>query len=746
MFSLFTVFLAICIYIALLFAVANTAERKQALLKRHYVWIYALSLGVYQTAWGFYGNVGYASSHGFMFFLYDIGAFACIAFWWLILRRMVIIKEALHITSLADMISARYNRSTLVALVVTLIAVLGSVPYIGLQIKAVVESVSVLTSVPVENEDITLTGLGCSVILLLFTIFYGIRKLDPTAHHYGMLVIIACECLIKLAALFLVGIFVTFGLYQGFGDIFSQLQQQELSHITGLGPEYQRSSTAIGIFIIGFFSILMLPRQFHIAVVENASQNHIRPAALILIGYLLLFSLFTVPIAGAGILQGIPGEQADMMLLLISMQNGQEEIALITFIGGFAAASGMVIVTTTTISTMVANHLLLPLAERWHQLNWIRSYLLQVRWAVAFAVILSGYIFVTALTASYLLPAIGTLAMTALLQLVPALFGGLFWHRANSRGALWGMLLGMLVWFYTLLLPVLIRQFSMEAALLESGPFEISWLRPGGLLGFNNYDNTFHGLMFSLGLNSILFILISLLSSPNKEERNLTEEFMALFSRTRERQIRPTGLDDYILMEDKRAEAIQLLVHYLRHDKAEALLEQIENDLHIDNKKTINIIELVEYHRMIEHELAGSIGAASSHSAIKSQLCYSNREANELQAIYHHISRELSTPAPARRSDRRKADSAMQVQVRELANTVASQQQEIEALLDRLDQRYEEIHKYRMQAQQYRDSLEQLKARQSGRDTTELEQENKRLKMLYAEQSLQLDRLRKEQD
>lgn len=746
MFSLFTVFITICIYIALLFTVASAAERKQALLKRYYVWIYALSLGVYQTAWGYYGNVGYASSHGFMYILYDLGAWFCIGFWWLILHRMVIIKEALHITSLADMIAARYNRSLVIALVVTLIAVIGSVPYIGLQIKAVIQSVSVLSETPTESDNITLMGLASSLILLLFTIFYGIRKLDPTEHHYGMLVIVATECLIKLGAILLVGVFVTFGLYQGFGDIFSQLQEQELDYITGFGPEYQRNSTAAGIFIIAFFSILLLPRQFHIAVVENASQKHIKPAALILFGYLLLFSVFTVPIAGAGVMQGISSDQADMMLLLISIQNDQSWLALITFIGGFAAASGMVIVTTTTISTMVANHILLPVAEKWPQLGWIRRYLLQVRWSVAFLVILFGYLFVTAFTASFLLPAIGTLAITALLQVVPALFGGLFWYRANGRAALWGMLAGILVWFYTLLLPVLLRQFEMDTSILVNGPFGISRLRPGGLLGMDQLDNTYHGLIFSLGINLLLFSSVSLLTRPDKEERNLTQEFMSLFSRSVERQVRPSGLDDYILMSEKHDEARSLVCHYLREDKAEALLQHIESDLHIDEKRTINIIELMEFHRMIEHELAGSIGSASAHRAIKSQLCYDNREANELQSIYHHISRELRAPEQDNQTDRRKVDSALQIQVTELENTIANQQQEIEALMDRLDTQYEEIHKYRVLAQQYKDTLRQMKAKQAGRDIPELEQENKRLKLLYAELSLEADLLRIKQD
>ncbi|WP_432472956.1 hypothetical protein [Amphritea sp. HPY] len=748
MFSVLTVFLVICLYMALLFAVATKAERHQQRLHNYYLWIYAISMGVYQTSWGFYGNVGYAASHGFLFVMIELGSYCCIALWWVLLRRMVQVKEALHITSLADLIAARYNRSRTLAALVTLIVVLGSVPYIGLQIKAIVESIGVLTSTPADSEKINLIGIGSSLILLLFTILYGIRRLDPTEHHYGMLVVLAMECIIKLAAMLAVGIFVTFGLYQGFGDIFNQLDLNRLQHIKGLGPEQQRTSAMLSLFVIGFFSILMLPRQFHIAVVENASQKDIKPAAIILFFYLFLFSLFIGPIAAAGVLQGITPQQADMTMLLLPLQSGNSLLALGTFIGGFAAASGMVIITTTTVSTMVTNHLVLPAAEHWNRLSWLRGYLLQVRWLAAFLVIVMAYLFVTILTASYLLLSIGTLAITAMLQVVPALFGGLFWQRGNFRAALCSMLAGLLIWFYTLLLPILLQQYSLQPEVLLNGPFGIGWLRPDGLLGLTGLDNTAHGLLFSLGINTLLYITLSIFISPHKEERNLTEEFMQLFSSeiAPERTVRPIGLDDHILLEDKREEALQLLSRYLRRKKAINLLRHIEANLQIYDKEQINIIELVEYHRMIEHELAGSIGAASSHSAIKNHVHYSTKESNELQAVFHHISSELkAAEKTASGGEKDKTIDMLHSQITELERAVSQQQQEIEQLLDRLDQRYQDIHQYRLKAQQYRETLEhQMAKQQTTRDLTELEQENKRLKRMYAEISLQLDRAKKE--
>lgn len=736
MFSLLSVFCVIVVYMAMLFALATRAEHRQSQLQPYYIWIYGLSLGVYHTSWGFYGNIGDAASNGFQFLALDIGAYCCVALWWILLKRMVQIKEALHITSLADLIAARYSSSRIIAAVVAIICLLGSIPYIGLQIKAVMESVSVISAEPAGNGSDELIGIGSSAVLLLFTILYGIRRLDPTEHHYGMLVVLALECMIKLLVIIGVGAFITFGLYDGFGDIFQRLEQSD-QQIFGLGPETRRTSSLISLFVIGFFAVIMLPRQFHIAVVENNAQSHIRPAAIILCLYMFLFSVFVVPVAGAGLLQGVAPEQADMTLLIVPMQNGYPILTLLTFIGGFAAASGMVIITTTTVATMVSNHLILPVAEHYPALSWIRGYLLPARRIVALIVIGSAYLFIAGLKGSFLLVGIGTLAITALLQIVPAMFGGLFWQRGNTRAALISMLSGMLIWLYVLLLPFLIP----GSAILTDGPFGQIWLSPENFFALGDIGLTARGMLASLGINTLLYIAISLLSQPEPEEQTLTAKFMGIFGATPAmRQVRPTGLDDYISLQAKHTEALQLLSRYLRRGKAQNVLELIEEDLHIRNKKEINIIELVEYHRMIESELAGSIGAASSHNAIKTHVQYSNRESNELQAVFHHISSELQAAEGGKSSaEKDKTIDVLHTQIAELEKTISQQQSQIEQLQNRLDQRYQEIHDFRLQAQKFKAELDQHKSATDTQQLAELEQENNQLKRMYAELCLQQD-------
>ena len=752
MFGSLTIFIVICLYMVLLFALALRVERSQERLSRSYVWVYGLSLGVFHTSWAFYGNVGDAASHGIRFFIMDLGSYLCLALWGILVYRMVQAKEVFRVTSIADFIAARYNRSQTIAALVALTALFGSVPYVGLQIKAVITSIGVITAdegsslIDADSAD-ALTGFAACMILVLFTILFGIRRLDPTEHHYGMVVVLALESAIKVIALLAVGAFITFGVYDGFGDLWQRMEQQDLTHLTSAGVDEIGIGGLATHMIIGFFSIMLLPRQFHLAVIENSSKKHIKPAALILALYLLLMSVFIVPLAAAGLLQGLAPERSDMFVLLLPLQQENGLLSLLTFLGGFAAASGMVIITTTTISTMVANHLILPLAESWQPLQVLRGYLLLVRWAVAVLLIFSAYVFITAFSGAYFLVGIGTLAITALLQITPALLGGMFWRKATTNAAILGICAGLLVWFYTLLLPVMGQDVQWVQRWLLEGPAGIEMLKPQALFGMEWQDETAHGVIISLGLNAVLFVAYSLLFEPNKEERNLTEEYMAIFAAPTTAglaQARPTGLDDYINFGEKRQEVYRLLTQYLNSSKAERLLEQVVHDLHVASREFVNIIELVEFHRMVEHELAGSIGAASSHSAVRSHIRYSERESNELKAIYHHIATGIKGGEEQAivNQDRDQAIDLLQSRITVLEQDVSERDATIEVLRDKLDERYEEVFRYRMETQRLQNTLNQLADTSDEIEAEQdLEEENRQLKQMYADLSLKLQSL-----
>ena len=365
-------------YMALLFVVAQWAEHRATTTGRNnHPLIYALSYNVYSTSWAFYGAVGFAVGAGWMFTAFDSGVIFGMLFAALILRKMVRLKQSFRLTSIADLLSTRYNRSQSMATGVTLVLLFGVIPYIALQLKAVVATFALLTVGPQVDTDGNWSGVLVVVLMTLFTVIFGVRRLDPTERHQGMMAALALECVVKLLALIVMGVFVTFILHDGVGHLFSQLadaDRQRLLSFNAEAPVLQWSTN----FVLGFVVIYLLPRQFHIGVVENASERHLMWLICLLPLYLILIKLFVLPLAAAGIVLDLPRSQADSFVLLIPQEVGSDWLALLVFMGGFSAATAMVMVSTMTLSTMVSNHLLLPLLESSQALKRMRRHLLGV--------------------------------------------------------------------------------------------------------------------------------------------------------------------------------------------------------------------------------------------------------------------------------------------------------------------------------------------------------------------------------
>lgn len=713
MFSPITVTLVVLLYMGVLFSIAQMVESRitRSGQSPRGPWIYSLSLAVYATSWTFYGSVGLASHSGLLYLGIYTGALIAIALWWVILRPMVAAKETFHITSIADFISTRYNRSQSIAAVATLIALIGAVPYIALQLKAIISSFNLITSG--NNPGVGgLTGLMVTLVMIVFTIAFGARRLDPTERHPGMVTVLAVECVVKLIAFISIGVFVTVTVFGGLSPLLERLVDGDLSHLTRFRSDENSGTTWLTFIILSFAGIQLLPRQFHVAVVENSDQKHIRTAMWLFPLYLVLINLFVLPIAGAGLISDLPLSVADFYVLLIPQQAGEQALTLLVFIGGFSAATAMVLVTTMTLATMASNHLLLPLFELTPGLGRARGSLLQVRWALIALILVSAYSFAVEFADAYLLVTIGLLSFAAVLQFAPALFGGLFWKRGNSAGALAGLCCGFLVWSYTLALPSFIRQGWYEPDLLTEGPWALTMLRPEALFGLEGLPPLTHSVFWSLLINIGAYLLGSLLFSPGKGERTLTADFMsAMLPQHRESRARHTGLHAYIDLAPKVAEARSLLAKYLNSDKAEAAVHTLMQDLEVLDKPHITIIELVEFHRSLEHTLAGAIGAASAHNAIESSIHYSDREAADLKALYSHIVSELNTPhlsataldspsaAAQGSADHYGMVSELQRNIEKLEQQIRQQNKEIAQLESKLEQRYADIFRYRMEAQ-----------------------------------------------
>ncbi len=709
MFTPLSVILYVALYMGFLFALAQSVEKRIAnsgtTAPSTGPWVYALSLAVYHTSWTFYGSVGFAASSGLVFLGIYVGALLGISLWGITLRRIVQAKESFRITSIADFISTRYNRSQKIAALVTLIALVGVLPYISLQLKAIISSFELITNRPPTDTQFDLVPWLVTAFMIGFTIIFGARNLDPTERHQGMIAALVAECIVKLLALTAVGVFATYYLFDGFGDIFSRLETADLEHITQFNATESSGMLWVTLIILSFAAIYTLPRQFHVTVVENSDRKHIKTAMWLFPLYMLSINLFIVPIAAAGLLLGIPEESADFFVLLLPQQAGIDSLTLIAFIGGFSAATGMIIITTMTLSTMASNHLILPAIEHIPKLQALRGYLLPLRWGVIVAILSASLWFAQEFADSYVLVAIGLLSFVAVLQFAPVLFGGIFWRKGNSLGALLGLGCGFAIWIYTLLIPTFIKHGWFSEQLLLEGPWYISALRPEALFGLEGLHPITHAVLWSLLFNIGSYIIGSLIFSPNKSERNLTSEFINAMKVIQPRKARPTGLDAYIPLLPKMEEAKSLLCEYLNEDKADTEIETIADDLQVKDKAKITIIELVEFHRMVEHVLAGSIGAASAHRAMDNAIRYNNREEADLKALYSHIVCELQTTERETQDDWDGEHTGyglieeLQTQIDELEDQVVRQQLTLDELEQKLESRYQEIFDYRMQAQ-----------------------------------------------
>lgn len=523
-------------YLALLFAVARYGEARadagRSIISAN---VYALSLAVYCTSWTFYGSVGRATSGGLSFLTIYLGPTLMLLFTGVILK-MIRISKVYRITSIADFIASRYGKSQLLAGLVTVIAVIGVVPYIALQLKAVAASVDVLFAGDRHSLlpwwlDSTLL---VAVVLALFTIWFGTRHLDATERHEGMVAAVAFESLVKLLAFLAVGLFVTYGMFDGFADLFVRAAASpELARL--VRPDSARAGTWTALILLSGLAIIFLPRQFQIMVVENVDEAHLKRAVWLFPLYLVLINIFVLPVALGGLLH-FSGQAVnpDTFVLTLPLARGAEALALLVFIGGLAAATGMVIVETIALSTMVCNDLAMPwlLRSTWLQGEKGRDLsglLLLIRRIAIGLILLLGYVYFRAAGEAYALVGIGLISFAAVAQFAPAMFGGMYWKQGTRAGAVAGLLGGFAVWLYTLLLPSFARSGWIDDGFVVHGLFGLTGLKAQALFGLGGFDEISHSLLWSLFANLGLYVLVSLNSRPDATEAGQAERFVDVF-------------------------------------------------------------------------------------------------------------------------------------------------------------------------------------------------------------------------
>ncbi|MEP9386083.1 PAS-domain containing protein [Mesorhizobium sp. KR9-304] len=504
-------------YVTLLFLIASIGDRRSArrgpARKRPY--IYALSLAIYCTSWTFFGSVGLATERGLEFLAIYIGPVLVFVFGFPLLRRIIALAKAEKITSIADFLGARYGKSFAVASIATLIAVVGAVPYIALQLKAISGSVSLMVEhyngTPLSFDPfVSDVSLIIAMLLALFAVLFGTRHADATEHQDGLILAVAVESVVKLAAFLAVGVFVFFFLFESPQGLFDALGanaqvQASLDYRTSLG-------TWLVMTALSGFAIIMLPRQFYVMIVENRAETELRTATWVFPLYLIAINLFVLPVALAGLVLVGDATGSDLYVLSLPLLHGHDLLAMAAFIGGLSAATAMVIVASVALSIMVSNDLVIPLfvrrllkGEPAENGDW-SNLILNIRRASIFIVLFVAFLYYRESTNNARLASIGLMSFAAIAQFAPSFFGGLIWRRANARGAALGMAAGIVVWAYTLLLPSLA---APDTGILINGPFGIDALRPHALFG-TEAEPLNHGVMWSLSINLIFFILGSL--------------------------------------------------------------------------------------------------------------------------------------------------------------------------------------------------------------------------------------------
>ncbi|MGZ5077985.1 MAG: ATP-binding protein [Usitatibacter sp.] len=610
-------------YIGLLFAIAWYADRR-ARSGRSVIAnpvIYSLSLAVYATAWTFYGSVGRAAHDGVGFLPIYIGPTLMILLWWFVLRKIIRVSKLARITSLADFMASRYGKSALLGGLVTVIAVIGILPYISLQLKAVSSSFQIIFSYPgivmpentQANPILQVTAFYVAMFMALFTIAFGTRHVDVGERHEGMVAAIAFESIVKLVAFLAVGAYVTWGLFNGFGDIFQRATDRpDLARLmTPLAAEGALANW-VWMTVLSMLAIVFLPRQFQVAVIENVEEKHLKTAVWLFPLYMLAINIFVLPIAFGGLLAFPQGLDPDSFVLTLPMSKHMEGLTLLVFVGGISAATGMVIVETIALSTMVCNDLVMPILLRWKRLKIasrgdFTSLLLDIRRGAIVVILLLGYLYFVAAGEAYALVSIGLISFAAVAQFAPAFLGGLYWKGATRNGALAGLSAGFAVWFYTLLLPAFAKSGWFGMQVVEHGLFGGDFLRPTQLFGLGGLDQITHAMIWSMIANIGAFVTVSLTGRQSAAEHSQATLFVDVFTQTGER-----GL---LWRTTTSASALQaLLGRFLGPTRAAELFRAYATARGL---KSVQELEAdAELLNFAELQLAGSIGAASAHAMV----------------------------------------------------------------------------------------------------------------------------------
>lgn len=650
---------AVCLlYVVGLFAVAFAAERAAARGRGDWLLrsplVYTLSLSIYCTAWTFYGAVGYAARSGLEFVTIYLGPSLVMIGWWWVLRRLVRIGRSHRVTSVADLISSRYGKSNLLAILVTIMAVIGVTPYIALQLQSVTLSLSIFASAepgvtpgsdPLNSAQ---AAFWVAVGLALFTVLFGTRNLNVNERHHGVVIAIAVEAVVKLLALLAVGVFVVWGLAGGVDQALAQIDR------SALGQWQVEGGRWAALTLLAAAAFICLPRMFQVLVVENDDERHLQTASWAFPLYLMLMSLFVVPIAVVGLDLLPEGSNPDLFVLSLPLSQGQNSLAMFAFLGGFSSATSMVIVATLALSTMVSNHIVMPIWLTYgqnsvQQSGDVRHVVILSRRLSILLIISLGYFYYRLSGGGGALAAIGTISFGGVAQFLPVLLGGIFWRGATRTGAVCGLSVGFAIWVYTMLLPSFGAGAALSVATFQDGLFGMIWLRPEALFGINGLDPTVHAVIWSLSLNALVFVAVSLFSFPAPVERLQGAQFVNIFDHStaaRGWSASVAASEDLMIMAQRILGPAEAQGFF----RAQAQLQEKSDGLPEPTPRFV---------QALERELAASVGAATAHAMVSQLVGGASVSVQDLLAVADESAQMLEY------------SSQLEIKSRELTDTAA---------------------------------------------------------------------------
>jgi len=611
-------------YVVVLFLVAYMGDR----LHRRGVYVptpivYSLALGVYCTSWTFFGAVGMSAARGWDFLTIYLGPIIVFLMMTRLPARIVEVSKRQSITSVADFIASRYGKAQGIAALASVMALVTVLPYIALQLKAVSGSYSLITGgpgmsvLPPVSED---TGLVAAAVLAVFTILFGTRQVDSTESHRGMVLAVAFESAVKLVAFMAVGLWVVYGLFDGPRGLVMASRANET--VMQLYSSATIGHSFLVLTVISMLAILCLPRQFHVAVVENTGPRDLAMARWAFPAYLAVFTVFVVPIAAAGIITQGPGSVADGYVLSLPLAANQPGLALLAFLGGFSAATGMVIVATIACSTMLCNEIVMPALVKLRGEDVSRRpdlarLLIRIRRVLIVLILALAWLSYRVIGMYGALASIGLLSFALAAQFGPAMIGGLYWQRATRAGAIAGMWAGFIIWGWTLLVPAFAQTGWLPARLLTEGPFGLAWLSPYALFGATELDPVTHGVLWSLGINIALFVGVSLYTSPRLMERRQAAAFVS-GGNDRRSSAALLPVTDRLRGSAKVGDLRILAERFIGREKAAAAFEEHLSERGLSaaegQRADAQVLELTE------RLLSGAMGASAARTVLISAL------------------------------------------------------------------------------------------------------------------------------